>query len=147
MVDMLLSDDESWAQIREYTEAFQRWEERWKRARDGKGKKCKDEKERLEFELLRGGLGTARPDDFNGFKYSFCQSQWVPTELWDHCPECRMCRSSAEWHCMKHDRCTENRLCPNCASTTLPYHHQQPQQQQQQHQQQQRQVMYSAQGN
>ncbi|KAI1364337.1 hypothetical protein F5Y08DRAFT_217396 [Xylaria arbuscula] len=149
MVDMLLSDDESWAQIREYTEAFQHWEERWKRARDGKGKKYKDERERLEFELLRGGLGTARPEDFNGFRYSFCQSQWVPTQLWDHCPECRMCRSSDEWHCMKHDRCTENRLCPNCASTTLPYHHQQQQSQQQQQQQQQqhRQVMYSGQGN
>ncbi|KAI0913545.1 hypothetical protein F4823DRAFT_558875 [Ustulina deusta] len=140
MVDMLLSDDESWAQIREYTGAFQQWEEQWKRARDGKGKKCKDERERLEFELLRGGLGNARPDDFNGFRYSFCQSQWVPAELWDHCPECRMCRSSLEWHCHKHDRCTEDRVCPSCASTTLPYHHQQQQQQQQ------RQVMYSAQG-
>ncbi|KAI0431342.1 hypothetical protein F5Y09DRAFT_305031 [Xylaria sp. FL1042] len=133
MVDMLLSDDESWAQIRGYTEAFQQWEEQWKRARDGKSKKSKDERERLEFQLLRGGLGNATPDDFNGFRYSFCQSQWVQADLWDHCPECRMCRSSAEWHCSKHDRCTENRVCPNCASTTLPYHHQQ---------QQQRQVMY-----
>ncbi|KAI0970745.1 hypothetical protein F4678DRAFT_101487 [Xylaria arbuscula] len=137
MVDMLLSDDESWAQIREYTEAFQLWEEQWKRARDGKGKKHKDERERLEFQLLRGALGNAAPDDFNGFRYSFCQSQWVPADLWDHCPECRMCRSSVEWHCPKHDRCTENRVCPNCASTTLPYHHQQQQQQQQQ-----RQIMY-----
>ncbi|KAI0536316.1 hypothetical protein GGR58DRAFT_514714 [Xylaria digitata] len=139
MVDMLLSDDESWAQIREYTEAFQQWEEQWKKARGGKGKKFKDERERLEFELLRGGLGNAGPDDFYGYRYSFCQSQWVPAELWDHCPECRMCRSNVEWHCQKHDRCTENRVCPSCASTTLPYHHQQQQSQQ-------RQVMYSGQG-
>ncbi|GAP83622.1 hypothetical protein SAMD00023353_0500040 [Rosellinia necatrix] len=144
MVDMLLSDDESWSQIREYTDAFRQWEEQWKRARANKGKKSKDERERLEFELLRGALGNARPEDFNGFRYSFCQSQWVAAEHWDHCPECRMCRSSVEWHCHKHDRCTENRVCPACTSTTLPYHHQSQQQQQQQ--QQQRQVMYSGQG-
>ncbi|TRX88362.1 hypothetical protein FHL15_010738 [Xylaria flabelliformis] len=53
MVDMLLSDDESWAQIREYTEAFRQWEEQWKKARNGKGKKNKEERERLEYELLR----------------------------------------------------------------------------------------------
>ncbi|KAI8634241.1 hypothetical protein F5Y19DRAFT_205934 [Xylariaceae sp. FL1651] len=149
MVDMLLSDDESWAQIREYTEAFRRWEDQWKKARGGKGKKNKDERERLEFELLRGGLGNITPEDFHGFRYSFCQSKWVPTDLWDHCPECRMCRPSGEWHCPKHDRCTENRVCSGCASTTLPYHHQQQQQQQQQEQQQQqqRQGMYLGQGN
>ncbi|KAI3327804.1 hypothetical protein HD806DRAFT_335402 [Xylariaceae sp. AK1471] len=134
MVDMLLSDDESWTQIREYTEAFRRWEDQWKRARNGKGKKAKDERERLEFELLRGALGNTSPGDFHGFRYSFCQSGWVPANHWDHCPECRMCRSIDEWHCHKHDRCSENRVCPSCASsTTLPYHHQQ---------QQQRQVMY-----
>ncbi|KAI0448281.1 hypothetical protein F5B21DRAFT_498076 [Xylaria acuta] len=140
MVDMLLSDDESWAQIREYTEAFRQWEEQWKKARGGKGKKSKEERERLEYELLRGGLGSTRSEgNFNGFRYSFCQSHWVSADLWDHCPECQMCRSSADWHCHKHGRCTENRMCPDCASTTLPYHHQQQQQQQQQ----QRQVMYS----
>ncbi|KAI1128461.1 hypothetical protein F5Y10DRAFT_240420 [Nemania abortiva] len=138
MVDMLLSDDESWAQIRGYTDAFREWEEQWKKACGGKGKKNKDERERLEFELLRGALGNAEPEDFNGFRYSFCQSQWVPSDLWDHCPECHMCRSSNEWHCNKHNRCTENRVCPSCASTTLPYHHQQQQQRQQ--------VMYSGQG-
>ncbi|KAH8155914.1 hypothetical protein CIB48_g12333, partial [Xylaria polymorpha] len=132
MVDMLLSDDESWAKIREYTEAFQQWEDRWKKARVNKGKKNKEERERLEYELLRGGLGSTKPEgDFNGFRYSFCQSHWVPAGLWDHCPECEVCRSSVEWHCHKHGRCTENRICPDCASTTLPYHHQQQQQQRQ----------------
>lgn len=150
MVDMLLSDDESWAQIRGYTDSFRQWEQQWKKACAGKGKKAKDERERLEFELLRGGLGNARPEEgFNGFWYSFCQSSWVVADIWDHCPECHMCRPMTEWHCQKHDRCTENRVCPDCASTTLPYHHHHQQQQQQaqhqQTQQHQRQVMYSGQ--
>ncbi|KAI1494247.1 hypothetical protein F5X96DRAFT_617958 [Biscogniauxia mediterranea] len=119
MVDMLLYDDTSWADISEYTEAFRKWEETWKRARNGKGKKNREERERLEFELLRGGLGNCNPDDFNGFRYSFCQSKWVPMNLLDHCQECRACKSSMEWHCDKHDRCTSNRVCSGCAGT--PY--------------------------
>ncbi|KAI0407917.1 hypothetical protein F4802DRAFT_551796 [Xylaria palmicola] len=139
MVDMLLSDDESWAQIRGYTESFRVWEEQWKKARGSKGKKSKDERERLEFELLRRALGTTRPEeDFGGFRYSFCQSQWVMASLWDHCVECQMCRPNGEWHCPKHGRCSENSACPGCTPTTLPYHHQQ--------QHDQRQVMYPAQG-
>ncbi|KAJ2977268.1 hypothetical protein NUW58_g7863 [Xylaria curta] len=139
MVDMLLSDDESWAQIRGYTEGFKEWEDQWKKAGNGKSKKSKDERERLEFELLRAGLGNGRPEEgFNGYRYSFCQGQWVPTHLWDHCVECQICRSSDDWHCHKHERCTEGRVCSGCASTTLPYH---PQQQQQP-----RESMYPAQG-
>ncbi|KAI1179721.1 hypothetical protein F4777DRAFT_574547 [Nemania sp. FL0916] len=137
MVDMLLSDDKSWTDIREYTDAFRRWEDQWKKARGAKSKKGKEERERLEFELLRGGLGNTQPEDFHGFRYSFCQSQWISADLWEHCPECRMCRPNGEWHCHKHDRCTENRVCPNCSTTTLPYHHQHPQD---------RQAMYVGQG-
>ncbi|KAI1438910.1 hypothetical protein GGR50DRAFT_636347 [Xylaria sp. CBS 124048] len=152
IVDMLLSDDKSWEETCKYTEGFRQWEEQWKRTQASKSKKSKEERDRLEFELLRAALGNSKPEDFHGFRYSFCQMQWVSAELWDHCSECRMCRSSAEWHCHKHDRCTENRTCPSCVSTTLPYHHQQTQQQQQQQQQhaqqqqqpqQQQQAMYS----
>ncbi|KAI0161226.1 hypothetical protein GGR57DRAFT_351330 [Xylariaceae sp. FL1272] len=142
MVDILLTDDESWAQIRGYTEAFQRWEDAWKKVRNGKAKKAKDERERLEFELLRGALGNSSPDDFNGYRYSFCQSKWVPSDVWEHCAECATCRSAGEWHCDRHGRCTKDRVCPSCASTTtLPYHLQQhhPVQQQQQ-------MMYSTHG-
>ncbi|KAI0395715.1 hypothetical protein F5Y17DRAFT_184592 [Xylariaceae sp. FL0594] len=139
MVDMLLSDDKSWAQIREYTASFRNWEERWKRTRNGRGKKAKDDHQRLEYELLRGALGDTKPEGFYGFQYSFCQSGWVPSEAWEHCPKCQVCRPSAEWHCLKHDCCSVNSSCPGCASTKLPYHHQpssQQQSQQQQHQQQ-----------
>ncbi|KAI1323485.1 hypothetical protein F5Y16DRAFT_403394 [Xylariaceae sp. FL0255] len=127
MVDMLLSDDESWAQTREYTDAFQQWETNWKKVKNSKAKKSKDDRERLEFELLRGALGDCNPDGFNGFRYSFCQSKWVPFDLLDHCSDCGNCRPTGEWHCEQHGRCTEDRECPSCVSsisTTLPYHHQ-----------------------
>ncbi|RYP68945.1 hypothetical protein DL771_006367 [Monosporascus sp. 5C6A] len=74
MVDMMLYDDTSWASIRSYTPAFAKWEASWSRARNGKGKKSREERERLEFELLRGGLGNCNQNDFNGFWYSFCKS-------------------------------------------------------------------------
>ncbi|KAI1340050.1 hypothetical protein F5Y15DRAFT_62635 [Xylariaceae sp. FL0016] len=119
MVDMLLYDDASWANIREYADAFRNWETKWKKASGGKGKKNRDERERLEFELLRGGLGNCNQDDFNGHWYSFCQRKWVPTDLWTHCLECRECKSSSEWHCDKHDRCTKDRVCSACAAA--PY--------------------------
>ncbi|KAL7623649.1 hypothetical protein AAE478_005201 [Parahypoxylon ruwenzoriense] len=120
MVDMLLYDDTSWATIREYTEPFKKWEETWKKARGGKGKKSREERERLEFELLRGGLGNCNQNDFNGYWYSFCRGGWVATDLWDHCQECRLCKPIAEWHCDKHSRCTTDRVCPECASAPYP---------------------------
>ncbi|KAH9885931.1 hypothetical protein F4778DRAFT_759702 [Xylariomycetidae sp. FL2044] len=119
MVDMLLYDDTSWATIREYTSPFKKWEDSWKKARGGKGKKNREERERLEFELLRGGLGNCNQNDFNGYWYSFCESKWVPMDHWEHCPECRICRESSEWHCDKHDKCTTNRVCAECAAA--PY--------------------------
>ncbi len=114
MVDMMLDDDTSWANIRSYTPAFAKWETSWNRARNGKGKKSREERERLEFELLRGGLGNCNQNDFNGFFYSFCRSGWVLTDELEHCQECRQCKSSMEWHCEKHNQCTTNRLCPGC---------------------------------
>ncbi|RYO93278.1 hypothetical protein DL766_001398 [Monosporascus sp. MC13-8B] len=114
MVDMMLYDDTSWASIRSYTPAFAKWEASWSRARNGKGKKSREERERLEFELLRGGLGNCNQNDFNGFWYSFCKSGWVLTDDWEHCQECRQCKPSMEWHCEKHEQCTTNRMCPGC---------------------------------
>ncbi|KAI0484144.1 hypothetical protein GGR56DRAFT_612559 [Xylariaceae sp. FL0804] len=122
MVDMVLDDDASWSSMREYTDAFQRWEGSWKKAKVGKGKKNREDRERLEFELLRGGLGNCNQDDFHGYWYSFCHRKWVPTDHWSHCLECRKCLPSAEWHCEKHDRCTTDRVCPDCATTAAaPY--------------------------
>ncbi|KAI1135863.1 hypothetical protein F5Y05DRAFT_393608 [Hypoxylon sp. FL0543] len=120
IIDILLYDDTSWANTREYTEPFKKWEESWKRARCGRRKKNREERERLEFELLRGALGNCSQNGFYGYWYSFCRGGWVPTDVWDHCQECRICRSAAEWHCDKHNRCTTDRICPDCAST-LPY--------------------------
>ncbi|KAI1389226.1 uncharacterized protein F4822DRAFT_405395 [Hypoxylon trugodes] len=119
IIDILLYDDTSWANIREYTEPLRKWEEDWKRTRGGKRKKSREERERLEFELLRGALGNCNQNDFYGHWYSFCRGSWVPTDLWDHCQECRLCKPSTEWHCDKHNRCTTDRICPDCSST--PY--------------------------
>ncbi|KAI5860440.1 hypothetical protein GGS23DRAFT_237135 [Durotheca rogersii] len=119
MVDMLLYDDTSWASIREFADPFKKWEESWKKARGGKSKKQRDERERLEFELLRGGLGNSNQNDFYGYWYSFCRGGWVPIDHWDHCQECRVCKPSIEWHCDKHGRCTTDRICPDC--TAVPY--------------------------
>ncbi|CAJ2512072.1 Uu.00g076970.m01.CDS01 [Anthostomella pinea] len=125
MVDMLLDDDASWVTISKYTAPFKEWEQKWKKTQSGKGNKKKqeekqEERERLEFELLRGGLGNCNSNDFNGFWYSFCQSKWVPMDLWEHCQECRVCKPSAEWHCDKHDRCTNDRVCSGCAAAPFP---------------------------
>ncbi|KAI4862415.1 hypothetical protein F4820DRAFT_23920 [Hypoxylon rubiginosum] len=119
MIDIMLYDDKSWATIREYTEPFKKWEDSWKKARVGKRKKAKEERERLEFELLRGGLGNCNQNDFYGYWYSFCRGGWVPADSWYHCQECRVCKPSSEWHCDKHNRCTQERVCPDCASA--PY--------------------------
>ncbi|KAI0019460.1 hypothetical protein F4780DRAFT_446546 [Xylariomycetidae sp. FL0641] len=119
MVDMVLYDDGSWSELRDQNEAFKKWEDSWKKAKGGKGKKNREQRERLEFELLRGGLGNCNQNDFNGFWYSFCEMKWVPMDLWTHCQECRQCMSSAEWHCDKHNQCTKDRVCASCAST--PY--------------------------
>lgn len=110
----MLYDDKSWANICLYTPAFADWEARWTRARASKGKKSREERERLEFELLRGGLGNCNQDDFNGYWYSFCKSAWVLSDEVEHCQECRQCKPSIEWHCEKHDQCTENHICPGC---------------------------------
>ncbi|KAI1471004.1 uncharacterized protein F4812DRAFT_162379 [Daldinia caldariorum] len=120
IIDILLYDDTSWANIKEYEEPFRKWEDSWKRTRGGKRKKSREERERLEFELLRGALGNCNQNDFYGYWYSFCRGGWVATDLWDHCQECRICKPSAEWHCDKHNRCTSDRVCPDCASTA-PY--------------------------
>lgn len=119
MIDIMLNDDKSWATIREDTEPFKKWEDSWKKARGGKRKKAKEERERLEFELLRGGLGNCNQNDFYGYWYSFCKGCWVPTDSWYHCQECRACEPSSEWHCDKHNRCTQDHVCPDCASA--PY--------------------------
>ncbi|KAI0133306.1 hypothetical protein F4776DRAFT_624989 [Hypoxylon sp. NC0597] len=120
IIDILLYDDTSWASTREYTEPFKKWEESWKRARCGKRKKNREERERLEFELVRGALGNCNPNGFHGHWYSFCRGCWVPTNLLDHCQECRLCKPTTEWHCDKHNRCTTDRVCSDCASA-LPY--------------------------
>ncbi|KAI1656285.1 hypothetical protein F4813DRAFT_140879 [Daldinia decipiens] len=120
IIDILLYDDTSWATIKEYAEPFKKWEDSWKRTRGGKRKKSREERERLEFELLRGALGNCNQNDFYGYWYSFCRGGWVVTDLWDHCQECRVCKPSAEWHCDKHNRCTSERVCPDCASIA-PY--------------------------
>ncbi|KAI1098963.1 hypothetical protein F4804DRAFT_323308 [Jackrogersella minutella] len=120
IIDILLYDDTSWATIREYTEPFKKWEESWKRARGGKRKKNREERERLEFELLRGALGNCNQNEFYGHWYSFCRGGWVLTDHWDHCQECRLCKPTSEWHCDKHNQCTTDRICPDCASAA-PY--------------------------
>ncbi|KAI1401997.1 hypothetical protein F4819DRAFT_304957 [Hypoxylon fuscum] len=119
MIDIMLNDDNSWASIRQYVDGFKKWEDSWKKARGGKRKKAK-ECERLEFELLRGGLGNSNQNDFHGYFYSFCRGSWVPTDTCVHCQECRVCKPSHEWHCDKHNRCTQNRICPDCASAPYP---------------------------
>ncbi|KAI1815682.1 hypothetical protein GGS20DRAFT_316384 [Poronia punctata] len=148
MIDMLLSDDESWTHLSKDTEAFQRWEEKWKKARNSRAKKAREDKERLEFELLRGALGHVNPghgmaQDFHGFRYCFCKGQWRQTNLVTHCTECHVCRPTGEWHCPKHNRCSQARVCSGCTPAppappatpaTLPYHHQQQQQHEQQQQ-------------
>ncbi|OTB04102.1 hypothetical protein M426DRAFT_321199 [Hypoxylon sp. CI-4A] len=116
IIDILLYDDTSWANIRAYNNQFKEWEEHWKRARGGKRKKARDEREHLEFQLLRGALGNCNQNDFYGHWYSFCQGGWVATDLWYHCQECRLCKPSVEWHCDKHNRCSTDRVCPDCAS-------------------------------
>ncbi|KAI1087474.1 hypothetical protein F5B19DRAFT_475399 [Rostrohypoxylon terebratum] len=120
IIDILLYDDTSWASIREYTDEFKKWEESWKMVRGGKRKKHREDRERLEFELLRGALGNCNQSDFNGHWYSFCQGGWVRTNSLYHCQECRVCKSSQEWHCDKHNRCTMDRVCQECASS-VPY--------------------------
>ncbi|KAI1214398.1 uncharacterized protein F4807DRAFT_126753 [Annulohypoxylon truncatum] len=120
IIDILLYDDTSWASIQKNNEPFKKWEESWKRARGGKRKKNREDRERLEFELLRGALGNCNQNDFYGHWYSFCQGGWVPTDAWYHCQECRLCKPSQEWHCDKHNRCTTGGGCPECASA-VPY--------------------------
>ncbi|KAI2632577.1 hypothetical protein GGS26DRAFT_591017 [Hypomontagnella submonticulosa] len=120
IIDILLYDDTSWATIREYTDAFKKWEDAWKRACSGKRKKNRDVRESLEFELLRGALGNCNTDDFHGHWYSFCKGGWVPSDQVYHCQECRVCKPSAEWHCDKHGHCTTDRVCPDCESSA-PY--------------------------
>ncbi|KAI1374733.1 hypothetical protein F4677DRAFT_153820 [Hypoxylon crocopeplum] len=120
MIDILLYDDTSWAAFRDYNEPFKKWEESWKKARGGKRKKAREERERLEFELLRGALGNCNQNDFYGYWYSFCQGAWVTTDLWDHCQECRICKPSAEWHCDKHNRCSTDHVCPDCGPAPYP---------------------------
>ncbi|KAI2610420.1 hypothetical protein GGR54DRAFT_375309 [Hypoxylon sp. NC1633] len=120
MIDILLYDDTSWSSIREYTEPFKKWEESWKKSFGGKRKKkAREDRERLQFELIRGALGNCNPDDFHGYWYSFCQSSWVASDVWEHCQECRICKPSVEWHCDKHNRCTTDHACPDCESA--PY--------------------------
>ncbi|KAJ1338403.1 hypothetical protein MN608_01262 [Microdochium nivale] len=114
MVDLMLYDDGSWADIRSASPEFAQWEELWNKARNGKNKKQREEKERLEFELLRGGLGNCNQNDFNGYWYSFCERKWLPTDSWYHCQECRQCKPSDEWHCEKHEQCTTNKICLGC---------------------------------
>ncbi|KAH7040250.1 uncharacterized protein B0I36DRAFT_357581 [Microdochium trichocladiopsis] len=114
MVDMMLYDDSSWADIRTASPEFAVWQETWTKARNGKSKKQRDEKERLEFELLRGGLGNCNQNDFHGYWYSFCERKWLPTDSWYHCQECRQCKPSDEWHCEKHEQCTTNKICLGC---------------------------------
>lgn len=120
IIDILLYDDTSWASIREYTDSFKKWEESWKRARGGKRKKHREDRERLEIELLRGALGNCNSNAFYGYWYSFCQGGWVDDELVYHCEDCRICKPPQEWHCEKHNRCTTDRVCPECASS-VPY--------------------------
>ncbi|KAI1852597.1 hypothetical protein JX266_002138 [Neoarthrinium moseri] len=117
MVDMLLYDDSSWASIRGHTPALKDWEDRWLKAKNSKSKKLKEDRERLEFELLRGALGNCNPNDFHGYWYSFCKGQWVPMDNWEHCRECKACAPSSEWHCEQHGQCTVNRTCAGCTGT------------------------------
>ncbi|KAK8087096.1 hypothetical protein PG994_002070 [Apiospora phragmitis] len=121
MVDMLLYDDKSWANIKANTKAFKDWEDRWIKAKNSKAKKLKEDREKLEYELLRGALGNCNANDFHGYNYSFCRGQWVPMDAWEHCRECRLCSPSSEWHCEQHGRCTSNRACPGCMGDVLPY--------------------------
>ncbi|KAK8094621.1 hypothetical protein PG997_001306 [Apiospora hydei] len=95
MVDMLLYDDKSWANIKANTKAFKDWEDRWIKAKNSKAKKLKEDREKLEYELLRGALGNCNANDFHGYNYSFCRGQWVPMDAWEHCRECRMCSPAA----------------------------------------------------
>ncbi|KAK6075169.1 hypothetical protein SCUP234_07872 [Seiridium cupressi] len=118
MVDMLLYDDASWATIKKQTKTFKDWEDKWLKAKNSKSKKLKEDRERLEFELLRGALGNCNSNDFQGFWYSFCRGQWVPMDDWEHCRECKTCAPSNEWHCEQHNRCTTNGTCPGCVGNT-----------------------------
>ena len=65
MVDMLLYDDASWASLKKQTKAFKDWEDKWLKAKNAKSKKLKEDRERLEFELLRGALGNCNSDDYD----------------------------------------------------------------------------------
>ncbi|ETS79339.1 hypothetical protein PFICI_09192 [Pestalotiopsis fici W106-1] len=121
MVDMLLYDDASWASLKKQTKAFKDWEDKWLKAKNAKSKKLKEDRERLEFELLRGALGNCNSDDFHGFWYSFCRGQWVPMDDWEHCRECKNCAPSSDWHCEQHNRCTSNGTCAECAAASTPY--------------------------
>lgn len=121
MVDMLLYDDKSWANIKSYTKPFKEWEDRWLKAKNAKAKKIREGRQELEFELLRGALGNCNADDFHGYWYSFCRGQWVAVDHWEHCRECRMCVSSNEWHCEQHGKCTSNRICLGCTGEVGSY--------------------------
>jgi hypothetical protein len=121
MVDMLLYDDTSWAHIKGYSKALREWEEKWLKSKNSKAKKIKEDRQRLEFELLRGALGNCNANDFHGFWYSFCRGHWVPMDDWEHCRECKACVPSAEWHCEQHGKCTTNRTCSGCTGEVSTY--------------------------
>lgn len=129
MVDMLLTDDKSWAEKCAESEALRLWQDDWNKACQSRGKGGKDVREKLEYGLLRGALGNTGPQYFYGFQYCFCQMTWVVANRWYHCPECRICRSGAEWHCHHHKQCSKAGVCSGCAMSqpvTLPYYPQEP---------------------